>query len=67
MKTVTIFGSSIPGEGTEVYREAQRLGRRLAEAGLAVCNGGYGGVIVTPAPPGRGGAGAHGTGFPHNL
>ena len=31
MKTVTIFGSSIPGESTEVYQQAQELGRRLAQ------------------------------------
>ena len=45
MKTVTIFGSSIPGEGTEMYQQARRLGGRLAEAGFAVCNGGYGGLM----------------------
>ena len=49
MKTVTIFGSSIPGEGTEVYKETQQLGRRLAEAGFAVCNGGYGGLMEASA------------------
>jgi len=49
MKTVTLFGSSIPGEGTEVYQEAQRLGRRLAEAGFALCNGGYGGLMEASA------------------
>ena len=45
MKTVTIFGSSIPGEGTEAYQEARQLGRLVAEAGFAVCNGGYGGLM----------------------
>ena len=49
MKTVTIFGSSIPGEGTEIYRQTQQLGRRLAEAGFAVCNGGYGGLMEASA------------------
>ena len=49
MKTVTIFGSSIPGEATEIYREAQSLGRRLAEAGFAICNGGYGGLMEATA------------------
>ena len=49
MKTVTIFGSSIPGEGTHVYQEAQQLGRRLAEAGFAICNGGYGGLMEASA------------------
>ena len=49
MKTVTIFGSSMPDEGTEVYRQAHRLGRLLAGAGLAVCNGGYGGLMEASA------------------
>jgi uncharacterized protein (TIGR00730 family) len=39
----------MPEEGTEVYRQAQRLGRLLAEAGLAVCNGGYGGLMEASA------------------
>ena len=41
MKTVTVFGSALPAEGSQAYVEAQRLGRLLAEAGYAVCNGGY--------------------------
>ncbi len=49
MKTVTIFGSSIPDAETEIYREAQTLGRRLAEAGFAICNGGYGGLMEASA------------------
>lgn len=49
MRTVTIFGSSIPGEGTDGYREAQRLGSLLAEAGYAICNGGYGGLMEASA------------------
>lgn len=49
MKTVTIFGSSLPGEGSTAYLEAQRLGRLLAEAGYAVCNGGYGGLMEATA------------------
>ncbi|MEJ2007909.1 MAG: LOG family protein [Acidobacteriota bacterium] len=49
MKTVTIFGSSIPGEGTEAYEEAHRLGTLLAEAGFAICNGGYGGLMEASA------------------
>ncbi len=49
MKTVSIFGSSLPREGSEAYEEARRLGRLLAEAGLAVCNGGYGGLMEASA------------------
>jgi uncharacterized protein (TIGR00730 family) len=49
MKTVSIFGSSLPREGAAAYEEARRLGRLLAEAGLAVCNGGYGGLMEASA------------------
>jgi hypothetical protein len=49
MKTVTIFGSSLPGEGSAAYLEAQRLGRLLAEAGYAICNGGYSGLMEASA------------------
>ena len=49
MKTITIFGSSLPGEGSRSYTEALRLGRLLAEAGYAVCNGGYGGLMEASA------------------
>ena len=49
MKTVTVFGSSLPAEGSKAYDEAQCLGRLLAKAGLAVCNGGYGGLMEASA------------------
>lgn len=39
----------MPGEGTEIYRQAQRLGKLLAEAGFSVCNGGYGGLMEASA------------------
>jgi uncharacterized protein (TIGR00730 family) len=42
---VTVFGSSRPNEGAEDYDEARLLGRVLAEHGMAVCSGGYGGVM----------------------
>ncbi len=45
MKTVTIFGSSLPGEDSTAYAEARHLGRLLAERGLVVCNGGYAGLM----------------------
>ena len=44
-KIVTVFGSSRPREGDAEYKEAQELGRALAEQGFAVCSGGYGGVM----------------------
>ncbi len=49
MKTVTVFGSALPTERSKAYVEARRLGRLLAEAGYAVCNGGYGGLMEASA------------------
>lgn len=49
MKTVTVFGSAFPSEGSPAYEEARRLGRQLAAAGFAVCNGGYEGVMTASA------------------
>ncbi len=49
MKTVTLFGSSLPDESSEAYRQARRLGGLLAEAGFAVCNGGYAGLMEATA------------------
>jgi len=57
MKTVTVFGSSLPGEASAVYAEARRLGRLLAEAGFAVCNGGYRGLMEASARGAREGGG----------
>lgn len=45
MAVITVFGSSRPEEGHDDYREAVELGRALAEAGFAVCTGGYSGVM----------------------
>ena len=45
-RTVTIFGSSLPGEGSAAYEDARRLGRLLAGLGFTVCNGGYGGLMA---------------------
>jgi hypothetical protein len=58
MKTITVFGSSLPAEGSKAYVEAQRLGRLLAEAGYAVCNGGYSGLMEASARGARA-AGGH--------
>ena len=57
MKTVTIFGSSLPTQGTPAYAQAFRLGRLLAEAGFAVCNGGYAGLMEASARGAREAAG----------
>ena len=44
-KIVTVFGSSRPKEGDSEYEEARELGKSLAHRGLAVCSGGFGGVM----------------------
>lgn len=57
MKTVTVFGSSLPSKKNSAYQEARRLGRLLAEAGYAVCNGGYGGLMEATSRGAREGTG----------
>ncbi len=49
MKVVTVFGSSLPGEASPAYEGARLLGKLLAEAGFAVCNGGYRGLMEASA------------------
>ena len=44
-KIVTIFGGSRCGENSSEYKEAERLGANLAEAGFTICTGGYLGVM----------------------
>jgi uncharacterized protein (TIGR00730 family) len=48
-KVVTVFGGSGVARGSADYEEARRLGRLLAEAGLTLCNGGYGGTMEASA------------------
>jgi hypothetical protein len=45
MEIVTVFGSSRPVAGDVHYAEAMALGAALAAKGLAVCSGGYDGVM----------------------
>jgi len=45
MKTITVFGGSLPKPGSEAYQDAQRLGGLLADAGFAVQTGGYIGTM----------------------
>jgi hypothetical protein len=49
MRVITIFGSSLPGEASHAYAEARQLGKLLAEAGFAICNGGYKGLMEASA------------------
>ena len=45
MKTICVFGNSSPQPGSTDYEEARALGLLLAQAGLAVCSGGYYGAM----------------------
>ena len=46
---IAVFGSSEPAPGSPPYEVARDVGRRLAAAGFAVVNGGYGGVMEASA------------------
>lgn len=61
MKSVTVFGSAQPRLGSAAYEQARDLGRRLAQAGFIVVNGGYTGTMegVSRGATEAGGA-AHG-------
>ncbi|MBI3586739.1 MAG: LOG family protein [Ignavibacteriales bacterium] len=48
-KTISVFGSSRPGEGTPEYQQAFEIGKHLARAGFTVCNGGYAGIMEASA------------------
>jgi uncharacterized protein (TIGR00730 family) len=48
-KVITLFGSSIIRPGDEDYAKAESLGRTLARAGYAICNGGYMGSMEASA------------------
>jgi uncharacterized protein (TIGR00730 family) len=45
-RIITVFGSSRPRESDPDYEDARALGCTLAENGLAICSGGYGGVMA---------------------
>lgn len=44
-KSIAVFGSALPLEGSAAYEEARLTGQLLARAGYVVLNGGYGGVM----------------------
>lgn len=45
MKSIGIFGSSLPLDGSAEYEQARQVGREIARAGGRVVCGGYGGVM----------------------
>jgi uncharacterized protein (TIGR00725 family) len=55
---VAVFGASQPLPGHPAWTDAERCGRLLAEAGLTVATGGYGGVMEG-ASKGAAEAGGH--------
>jgi len=50
---VSVFGANDAREGDEAYETARAVGRKLAESGYAVANGGYGGTMEASARGGR--------------
>ena len=48
-RTVAVFGAYDAAEGSAAYELARSVGRKLAELGYAVANGGYGGVMEASA------------------
>lgn len=44
-RIVSVFGSGEPREGDAEYSVAMAVGRKLAELGYAIANGGYGGTM----------------------
>jgi len=49
LRTVAVFGGYRHEVGDPVYEMAEELGRRIAEAGWALVNGGYGGSMEASA------------------
>lgn len=47
--TVAVFGSSLPKPGDPEYQTAYEVGKVLAQAGFAICNGGYSGTMEASA------------------
>ena len=45
MPVVAVFGASVAEPGSALWSDAVRCGRLLAEAGITVATGGYGGVM----------------------
>ena len=45
-KTITVFGSSLPEQGSEEFNTAYNLGKLLAQNNFNVCTGGYRGIMT---------------------
>lgn len=58
MKVISVFGSGYPKPGSADYEAARQIGALLAQAGVVVQTGGYGGVMAG-ASRGASEAGGH--------
>lgn len=58
MRVISVFGSNLPLPGQPDYQLAYDVGRRLAQAGIAVATGGYIGTM-TAVSQGAAEAGGH--------
>jgi len=52
-RRASVFGSATTAPGTPAYDDVRRLGRLLAEAGYAVCTGGYLGAMAAASQGAR--------------
>jgi hypothetical protein len=48
-KVITIFGTARAKPGDRIYKLAEQTGKLLAQAGLTIANGGYGGTMLAAA------------------
>lgn len=64
---ITVFGSHAPKPGSDEYKEAEQLGKELAEAGFAVGTGGYGGTMEAALKGAGGGIGFTAMIFPAGV
>jgi uncharacterized protein (TIGR00730 family) len=58
LKLISVFGSALPGPGSEPFEQARLVGQLLAQNGFAVATGGYGGTM-TAVSQGAAEAGGH--------
>jgi uncharacterized protein (TIGR00730 family) len=45
VKTITVFGSSMPKPGDKDYEDAYLIGKKLGEKGFNICSGGFQGIM----------------------
>ncbi len=45
VKTITVFGSSMPKPGDKDYEDAYLIGKKLGDKGFNICSGGFQGIM----------------------